>query len=143
MDRELHRAPRRIMLNRFLLILALAAVPATAAAQNAPPELDAPRRATGVTLTTVGYLLPSASGALAFPAPLLERIAAEGALLSIDTAPVDGRIVVQVRFGFADVAAFRQWYTHERTVRLFAEIKAATTGGSFETYLSFRPGAVP
>lgn len=143
MERDAHRGPRHIMLNRFLLVLALAAMPVTAAAQNAPPELEAPRRETGVTLTTVGYLLPSASGTLAFPASLLERLAAEGVLLSIDTAPVNGRIVVQVRFGFADAAEFRQWYADPRTLRLLADVKAATMGGSFETYLSFRPGAAP
>lgn len=132
-----------IVLKLLLLIFALATLPATATGQNAPPELDRPRRETGVTLTTVGFLLPSASGALALPAPLLERLATEGALLSVDTAPVDGRIVVQVRFGFADVAGFRQWYADGRTVQLLAELKAATMGGSFETYVSYRPAAGP
>lgn len=131
------------MLNRFLLILALAALPTTAVAQHAPPELEAPRRTTGVTVTVVGYLIPSASGALTLPAPLLQRLAGEGTLIAIDTAPVEGRIVVQVRFGFTDVAAFQRWYTDERTVRLLAEIKGATMGGSFETYLSVRPGPMP
>ncbi|HYW12967.1 MAG TPA: hypothetical protein VE871_13495 [Longimicrobium sp.] len=94
-------------------------------------------------MTLSGYLLPSPSGTLAFPLPLLERLAEGGAPLSVDTAPAAGRVVVQVRFGFSDVAEFQRWYRDERTVRLLAEVKGVTIGGTFETYLSYRPGAVP
>jgi hypothetical protein len=93
------------MLTRTLLALVLTLLPVPAAAQHAPPQLPAPHREQGVTVTIAGHLLPSPSGALAVPLPLLERLAEEGALLAVDTAPVEGRIVVQARFGFADVAA--------------------------------------
>ena len=127
------------MLNRLLIALVLAAVPAGAAAQHAAPRLEAPARASGVTLTVAAYLLPSASGQLMLPLPLLQRLAAENALLAVDTAPVKGRLVVQVRFGFPDVAEFQRWYADERTVRLLDEVKAVTMRGSFETFVSYRP----
>jgi hypothetical protein len=73
------------------------------------------------------------------PLPLLQRLAAENALLAVDTAPVEGRVVVQVRFGFPDVAAFQRWYADERTTRLLDEVRAITMGGSFETFVSYRP----
>lgn len=78
------------MLNRLLIVLSLSAVPAAGAAQQAPPGLPAPVRETGVTLTVAGYLLPSTSGRLAVPLPLLEQLAGENALLAVDTAPVGG-----------------------------------------------------
>jgi hypothetical protein len=131
------------MLNRLLIVLALAAVPAAGAAQHAPPGLAAPVREPGVTLTLAAYLVPSASGQLAVPLPLLERLAAEDALLALDTAPAEGRVVVQVRFGFPDMAAFQRWYTDERTVRLLRDVRSVVIGGSLETFISYRPGMVP
>lgn len=133
------------MLTRTLLVLALALtlLPVSVTAQHAPPELAAPRREQGVTVTLAGHLLPSPSGALAVPLPLLERLARERALLAVDTAPVEGRIVVQARFGFADVTAFQRWYTDPATVQLLASFRAITTGGSFETFVSYRPRPEP
>lgn len=131
------------MLKPVLLALALAALPAAAAAQHAVAEIEAPRRVPGVTLTLTGHLLPSSGGALALPLSLLDRLAAESALLSVDTAPAEGRVVVQVRFGFAGVAEFRRWYADERTVQLLRQIRAATFSDSFETFVSYRPAAVP
>lgn len=127
------------VLNRLLMAVVLAAVPGGAAAQHAAPRLEAPARASGVTLTVAAYLLPSASGELMMPPALLERLAAEDALLAVDTEPVGGRVVVQVRFGFPDVAAFRRWYADERTARLLNEVRATTLRGSFETFVSYRP----
>lgn len=131
------------MVRRILFILALCLTPTVGAAQHAAPEIPAPRRETGVTLTLSGYLLPSPSGALAFPLPLLERLAEGGALLSVDTAPAAGRVVVQVRFGFSDMAGFQRWYRDERTARLLAEVKGVTISGTFETYVSYRRDEVP
>jgi hypothetical protein len=85
-----------------------------------------------------GHLLASPRGVLMFPDPLLERLSADDALLSVDTAPVDGRIIVQVRFNFAELEEFRRWYAEERTIRLMDELRAVTMGGSFETYISYR-----
>jgi hypothetical protein len=130
-------------LKRLLIILALAALPAAAEAQHAVTEIEAPRRVPGVTLTLTGHLLPSSGGALELPLSLLDRLADESALLSVDTAPAAGRVVVQVRFGFAGVAEFRRWYADERTVQLLREVRAATFGDSFETFVSYRPGTVP
>jgi hypothetical protein len=127
------------MLTRTLLALALSLLPVSLAAQHAPPELAAPRREQGVTVTLAGHLLPSSSGALAVPFPLMERLGQERALLALDTAPADGRIVVQARFGFADVATFQRWYTDPVTVQLLASFRAITIGGSFETFVSYRP----
>ncbi len=131
------------MVIRILAILALCVFPAVGEAQHAAPEIPAPRRDTGVTLTLSGYLIPSPGGTLAFPLPLLERLAETGALLSVDTAPSAGRVVVQVRFGFADMAEFQRWYKDERTARLLGEVKGVTIGGTFETYVSYRRDDVP
>lgn len=131
------------MLARLLVVLALAGAPAAGAAQHAAPLIPGPVVAANVTLTATAYLNPSAGGRMVVPVPLLERLAAEPALLTIDTAPVDGRVVVQVRFGFPDVAAFGRWYTDERTVRLLQDLRRVTMGESFETYLSYRPGVAP
>lgn len=127
-----------IMVKGIFVILALCSVPTLGAAQHAAPEIPAPRRETGVPVTVSGYLLPSPSGRIAFPPSLLERLAEGGALLAVDTAPSAGRVVVQVRFGFADIASFQRWYTDERTVRLLAEVKGVTISGKYETYLSYR-----
>lgn len=128
------------MLDRLLIVLVLAAVPdGGAAAQHAAPRLEAPVRASGVTLTLAAYLLPSASGELMVPLALLERLAAEDGLLAVDTRPVEGRVVVQVRFGFPDVAAFQRWYADERTGRLLDQVRAITPRGSLETLVSYRP----
>jgi hypothetical protein len=131
------------MVKTLLLVLALACLPVTGAAQHAAPELEASRRAPGVTLTLTGFVAPNTGGALTLPLPLLERLAADGALLSVDTAPASGRVVVQVRFGFATVSEFRQWYTDERTTSLLAQVQAVTLGGSFETFVSYRPATAP
>lgn len=125
------------MLKRTLLVLVLSLLPLSAAAQHAPPELPAPHQ--GVTVTLAGHLTPSSGGNPALPLPLLERLAEERSLVALDTAPADGRIVVQARFGFADVAAFRRWYTDQATVQLLASFRAITVGGSFETFISYRP----
>lgn len=126
------------MIKQLLLALVLAAHPAATAAQHAPAEVTPVRRDPGVTLTMAGHLLASPRGALMFPAPLLERLSADAALLSVDTAPVDGRIVVQVRFYFAELKEFQRWYADERTVRLMEELRGITMGGSFETFISYR-----
>lgn len=128
------------MLTRTLLVLALSLLPMHVAAQHAPPEISAPRREAGVTVTLAGHLLPSPTGSLAVPLPLLERLAHDHTLLALDTAPVDGRIVVQARFGFPDVAAFHRWYADEATTQLLASLRAITIGRSFETFVSYRPG---
>lgn len=127
----------------LLLLLVLAARPAVCAAQEAAPEIPAPARAPGVTVTLSGYLVPSARGELMFPLPLLDRVSADAALLSIDTAPVEGRVVLAVRFGFASVAEFQRWYTDPRTVQLIRDIRAVTLPISFETLLSYRPAMRP
>lgn len=129
------------MLKQFLLALTLLALPTAGAAQHAAPELPAPIRQSGVTVTLSGYLAPSTGGVLAVPPALLQRLVAEGELLALDTAPRDGRVVVQVRLGFADMDAFQRWYADQRTVQLLRDLRAATMGGSFETYLSYRPNA--
>jgi hypothetical protein len=126
------------VIKQLLLTLALAAYPAATAAQHAPADITPVRRDPGVTVTVAGHLLASPRGVLMFPVPLLERLSADGALLSVDTAPVDGRIVVQVRFEFAELEEFRRWYADERTVRLMEELRAITMGGSFETFISYR-----
>ncbi|HEU4885159.1 MAG TPA: hypothetical protein VFT45_23055 [Longimicrobium sp.] len=51
--------------------------------------------------------------------------------------------MVQARFGFSDVAAFQRWYTDAATVQLLASFRAITTGGSFETFVSYRPRPEP
>lgn len=122
----------------LLIILALAGAPVSGAAQSAAPALEAPIREAGVTLTLSAYLLPSPGGRLMLPLPLLERLADEAALLAVDTAPVEGRVVVQVRFGFPDMDSFQRWYADERTTRLLADVRDTTMRGSFETMLSFR-----
>lgn len=127
------------MLTRTLLAILLCVLPVSLPAQHTPPELGAPRLEPGVTVTVTGYLVPSPTGALAVPLPLLERLATERALLALDTAPVDGRIVVQARFGFPDVAAFQRWYTDPATVQLMSSFRAITAGNSFETFVSYRP----
>lgn len=127
----------------LLIILTLTAWPALGAAQHAAPILDAPIRESGVTLTLSAYLLNSPAGQLMLPLPLLERLEHEAALLAIDTAPVEGRVVVQVRFGFADMAAFQRWYADERITQLLADVRATTMTGSFETMLTFRRPAGP
>jgi hypothetical protein len=129
--------------NLLLILLALAAQPAVCAAQQAAPEIPAPIRQSGVTVTFSGYLVPSARGELTFPLPLLERVSADGALLSLDTTPVEGRVVLAVRFGFDSVAEFQRWYADARTVALIRDIRAATLPISFETLLSYRPAPRP
>jgi hypothetical protein len=127
------------MLTRLLMVLVLTGMPVAAAAQHAAPALNAPVRSRGVTLTVAGYLRPSPAGQLMMPLPLLQQVAGDDALLALDTAPADGRVVVQVRFGFPDLAAFQRWYTDERTVQLLRDIRAQTMGNSFETYVTYRP----
>lgn len=131
----------RIVLS--LLILALTGgLPSAGLAQHAAPSLPAPIRESGVTLTIGAYLESSpAGGRLMLPLPLLDRLAADTALLAVDTAPVDGRVVVQVRFGFSDMASFQHWYTDERTTRLLRDVRAATMQNSTEIMISFRRGA--
>src|SRR5687767_11766894 len=96
------------MLKPLLLVLALAGAPAVLAAQNAAPELEAPSQVPGVTLTVSGYLLPDSAGPLAYPKIWDAAWQAAGSLpygavlLSVDTAPVSGRVVAQVRFGFSN-----------------------------------------
>lgn len=125
----------------LLIILALAGMPVTGAAQHAAPALPAPIRESGVTLTLSAYLLPSPAGQLMLPLPLLERLGDEAALLAVDTAPVEGRVVVQVRFGFPDMDSFQRWYTDGRTTQLLRDVRDTTMRGSFETMLTFRRAA--
>lgn len=131
------------MLRTFALLVALCAAAPAVSAQHAAPELDAPVRSRGVTLTLGGYLQPSPAGQLMLPLPLLERLAGEAALLSIDTAPADGQVVMQVRFGFPDMASFQRWYAEEPTVHLIRDIRARVVGPSFETYIMYRPNEPP
>lgn len=123
----------------ILIILALAAQPAMGAAQQAAPEIPALPRDPGVTVTLSGYLNTSARGELMFPPALLERVSTDAALRSIDTTPVEGRIVLAVRFAFASVAEFQRWYADPRTVQLINDIRAVTNRASFETLISYRP----
>lgn len=127
------------MLKAIALAVALCAAAPAASAQHAAPELDAPVRSRGVTLTLGGYLEPSPTGQLMLPLPLLERLGSEAALLSLDTAPMDGRVVVQVRFGFPDLATFLRWYADQRTVQLIRDVRARAVGPTFETYIMYRP----
>jgi hypothetical protein len=131
------------MLRTFALVVAICAAAPAVSAQQAAPELDAPVRSPGVTLTLGGYLTPSPAGQMMLPPSLLERIAGEDALLSVDTAPVDARVVVQVRFGFPDMASFLRWYADERTVQLIRDIRARVVGPTFETYIMYRPTSNP
>lgn len=123
----------------LLIVLALACHPAAAAAQQTAPQLEAPVRSRGVTLTLGAFLRPSAAGEMMLPPPLLQRLADEDALLAVDTAPVNGHAVVQIRFGFPDMASFQRWYADERTVQLIRDIRARTMSNSFETYVVYRP----
>lgn len=124
------------------IVLVLTGLPIAGMAQHAAPTLPAPIRVSGVTLTIGAYLENSpAGGRLMLPLSLLERLAADTALLAVDTAPVEGRVVVQVRFGFADMASFQRWYTDERTTRLLRDVRATTMQGSTEIMITFRRGA--
>lgn len=131
------------MRSLLLIVLALAGMPVAGAAQHAAPPLDAPIRESGVTLTVSAYLRPSPTGQLMLPLALLDRLAEEATLLAIDSAPVQGQVVVQVRFGFPDMPSFRRWYTEERNGRLLEDIRATTMGGSFETTVTFRRPPAP
>ncbi len=131
------------MLKRLVLVISCTVLPAVASAQHAAPEIAAPRADAGVTLTVGSHLAPSARGELGIPLPLLERLAAEAALLSVDTAPVGGRVVMQVRFTFPDIAALQRWYSDERSARMIADLRAISIWGSFETYVSYRRAAHP
>lgn len=131
------------MLRTIALLVALCAAAPALAAQHAAPELDAPVRSRGVTLTLGGYLQPSPAGQLMLPLPLLDRLAGEEALLSVDTAPAEGQVVVQVRFGFADMDSFQRWYADERTVHLIRDLRSRVVGPSFETYIMYRPNDSP
>lgn len=140
-ERHLTRARRggASILSAVALVVAMCAAAPALSAQHAAPELEAPVRSRGVTLTLGGYLEPSPAGQLMLPLPLLERLGSEASLLSVDTAPMEGRVVVQVRFGFPDLATFLRWYADERTVHLIRDIRARVVGPSFETYLMYRP----
>jgi hypothetical protein len=127
------------MLTRILILISLCAFPSMAAGQHAAPLLDPPAAEDGVTLTVNAYLLPSTGGQLMVPMALLERLSADDALLGLDTAPVDGRVVVSVRFGFPNVAQLHDWYARQETVRLLQDLRSATMSGSFETFISYRP----
>lgn len=125
----------------FLILLVLAARPTLGVAQQAAPEIPALPRDPGVTVTLSGYLNTSARGELMFPPALLERVSGEPALRAVDTSPVEGRIVLAVRFAFASVGEFQRWYANPRTVQLIDDIRAVTVRVSFETLISYRPAA--
>lgn len=126
-----------------LLLLAAAVIAPPLAAQNAAPELTAPRAETGVTFTAAGYALPSVQGGNGIPAALLERLASEPALFALDTAPVNGRVILQVRFAFPDIAAFQRWQADPRVATLLADLRGIMMGGSYETFLSYRSPKSP
>lgn len=96
-----------------------------------------------MTLTLSGYLRPSAAGELVVPMPLLERFAAEPALIALDTAPVEGRVVIQVRFAFAGLSEFRRWSEEGSGAELLRALRAVTIGGSLESHLAMRPARLP
>lgn len=121
-----------------LLLLAAAVMAPPLGAQGAAPELTAPLAETGVTFTAAGYAQPSIQGGAGIPAALLERLASEPALFALDTAPVDGRVVLQVRFAFPDLAAFQRWRADPRASRLMADLREIMLGGSYETFISYR-----
>lgn len=128
--------------NALLVVSLLVAAPAISAQHSVvltraqgPPPTDP-----GVTLTVTGLIAPGAPGTLPLPAELMERISREEHLTALETLPSpEGRTVIQIRFRFPDIAAFNRWYGEERTVVLLRNVRERTSGGSYESYVSYHP----
>lgn len=127
----------------MLLAALCTAAPALHAQHAVTTPMDGPPHP-GVTFTVTGYVAPGATGELPLPMELLERLSAQPSLAKLETGPTPaGRAMLQIRFVFPDLDAFRRWYTDERTATLLRDIRARTAGGSFESYVSYHPRNPP
>ncbi|HEX6369528.1 MAG TPA: hypothetical protein VF006_11480 [Longimicrobium sp.] len=125
------------MRTRTFLLLVLLFVSTVQAAAAQPDRVT--RDYPGVTFTLQGLLAPRAPGELSLPLPLLQRIAREGPLVSLETHPgAQGRPRFQARFVFADMEAFTEWYGRADTRSLISDVRAATTSDSLELLVSVR-----
>lgn len=132
------------MLRRLMLLAALCTAAPALHAQHAvtTPLPDPPHP--GVTFTVTGYVVPSPTGEPPLPMELLERLSTQSSLAALETGPTPaGRAMLQIRFVFADLDAFRRWYTDARTTTLLRDIRGRTAGNSFESYVSYFPRNPP